>query len=83
MRCLLLIPGAAKGHPPEVMALSFANQLLGAVYIAQNHQKLENKVYDVPEAIDRQVAKNALDSMHIQIDSPTDEQIKYAESWNL
>jgi len=74
---------AAEGHPPEVMALSFSNQLLGAVHIAQNHQTLERKVYDVPEAIDRQVAKNALDAMNIRIDSPTDEQIKYADSWTL
>lgn len=74
---------AAEGHPPEVMALSFSNQLLGAVHIAQNHQTLERKVYDVPEAIDRQVAKNALEAMNIRIDSPTDEQIKYADSWTL
>ncbi len=51
--------------------------------IAQKHQKIESKVYDVPEAIDRQVAKNALDAMNIQIDSPTDEQIKYADSWTF
>jgi len=74
---------AAEGHPPEVMALSFSNQLLSAVHIAQNHQTLEKKVYDVPEEIDRQVAKNALDAMNIRIDSPTDEQLKYSESWNL
>ncbi|MCH8022787.1 MAG: adenosylhomocysteinase, partial [Thaumarchaeota archaeon] len=68
---------------PEVMALSFSNQLLCAIYIAQNHQKLEKKIYDVPEEIDRQVANNALESMGLQIDSPTDEQLKYSDSWNL
>src|SRR5918998_3333103 len=32
---------AGEGHPPEVMALSFANQLLSILYIAKNHDKME------------------------------------------
>lgn len=73
---------AAEGHPPEVMALSFSNQLLGMVYLAKN-RNLEKKVYNVPKEIDEQVAINALEAMNIRIDKPTEEQIAYAKSWKL
>src|SRR5262249_14594226 len=46
----------AEGHPAAVMDLSFANQALAAVYIAQHGHTLAPGVYDVPEEIDRQVA---------------------------
>ncbi|GBC72725.1 Adenosylhomocysteinase [archaeon HR04] len=72
---------AAEGHPPEVMALSFANQLLSIVYVVKNHARMENKVYGVPEEIDRQVAINALEAMGIRIDEPTKEQLDYARRW--
>src|SRR5919197_4340386 len=60
---------AAEGHPPEVMALSFANQLLSILYIAKNHDKMEPKVHDVPEKIDSDVARYALDAMDVKVDS--------------
>ena len=72
---------AAEGHPPEVMSLSFSNQLLSAVYLSQHKGKLEKRVNNVPIEIDRQVAINALEAMGIQIDTPTEEQVKYGESW--
>jgi adenosylhomocysteinase len=72
---------AAEGHPPEVMALSFSNQLLSAVYLAQNHRTLERKIYGVPLEIDRQVASNTLEALGIEIDAPTEEQQQYARSW--
>jgi len=72
---------AAEGHPPEVMSLSFTNQLLSAVHIVQNAEKLERKIEVVPETIDKQVAEYALHALGVSIDKPTEEQIKYAESW--
>jgi adenosylhomocysteinase len=72
---------AAEGHPPEVMALSFSNQLLSMVYIAKNHQILKRQIYNVPEEIDRQVAINALEAMNVKMDTLTKEQIEYAQSW--
>jgi len=72
---------AAEGHPPEVMSLSFSNQLLSTVYIAKHSSRLEKRVNEVPMEIDRQVALNALESLGVEIDSPTEEQIRYAESW--
>ncbi len=72
---------AAEGHPASVMDMSFANQALSAEYMAQNHQSMENKVYSVPEDIDREIARLKLASMGIQIDSLTTEQLDYLNSW--
>jgi adenosylhomocysteinase len=71
---------AAEGHPPEVMALSFANQLLSILHVAKNHDMMEKKVYGVPEKIDEQVARYALDAMGITIDEITKEQRRYQAS---
>jgi adenosylhomocysteinase len=68
---------AAEGHPPEVMALSFANQLLSILYVAKNHKKLEKKVLGVPEEIDDAVARGALAAMGVRIDEVTDAQRRY------
>jgi len=72
---------AAEGHPPEVMAQSFSNQILSVLYILKNHKKMENKIIDVPEEIDKQVAVDALKAMDVKIDKLTPEQVKYANSW--
>ena len=74
---------AAEGHPASVMDMSFANQALCAEYMAKHHRKLEKKVYDVPEAIDKWIAKLKLDSMGVKIDKLTAEQKKYLSSWSL
>jgi adenosylhomocysteinase len=71
---------AAEGHPPEVMALSFANQLLSILYIAKNHDKMEIKVHSVPEQIDQDVGSYSLDSMGIRIDQMIEEQERYQHS---
>ena len=71
---------AGEGHPPEVMALSFANQLLSILYIAKNHDKMEVKVHSVPEQIDQDIGGYALDSMDIKIDQMTEEQKRYQQS---
>src|SRR3954469_2027758 len=47
---------AAEGHPAAVMDMSFANQALSAEYMARNAESLENKVYVVPEDIDKHIA---------------------------
>ena len=72
---------AAEGHPPEVMAQSFSNQILSVMYILKNHKKMENKIINVPEEIDTQVAVDALKAMDVKIDKLTPEQVKYANSW--
>ncbi len=72
---------AAEGHPSAVMDMSFANQVLTAVYLAGRQQKLENRVHNVPAEIDQQVASLKLAAMDIQIDQLTDEQQHYLSSW--
>jgi adenosylhomocysteinase len=74
---------AAEGHPPEVMMMSFSDQLLSVVYLVEHGKEMAKKLYDVPQEIDRQVALNALEGFGIQIDAPTKEQLKYAQSWEL
>ena len=71
----------AEGHPPEVMALSFANQLLSIIFISKNYHKMENKIYKVPREIDQSVAKYALNSMNIEIDTMTKTQRRYIGRW--
>lgn len=73
---------AGEGHPAAVMDMSFANQALAAGYLAQNYASLEKKVYSVPDHIDQEVAELKLRAMHIAIDTPTPEQVKYMASWS-
>ena len=74
---------AAEGHPASVMDMSFANQALCCEYIAGNHDRLDKKVYGVPERIDRDVARLKLSSLGIKVDSLTKEQKRYLDSWEL
>jgi adenosylhomocysteinase len=72
---------AAEGHPSAVMDMSFANQALCAEYMVRNADKLERRVYPVPEEIDRQIARLKLEAMRIQIDVLTPGQARYLASW--
>jgi adenosylhomocysteinase len=74
---------AAEGHPASVMDMSFANQALGSEYAVKNRGKLEKKVYRVPHAIDAEIARLKLESMGVRIDTLTEEQRKYLESWEM
>lgn len=74
---------AAEGHPSAVMDMSFANQALCAEYMVKNAKKLENKVYGVPEKIDKEIARLKLKAMGIRIDALTPEQRKYLKSWEM
>lgn len=72
---------AAEGHPAEVMDMSFANQALAAEYLVKNKGKLENKVYRLPEGLDKMVAFLKLKSMGMSLEKLTLEQKKYQSSW--
>ena len=74
---------AAEGHPPEVMQMSFANQMLAAIRMKKEHARMEKKVYGVPAAIEDEVARAALRSMGISIGTATAEQRAYAKSWKI
>ncbi len=74
---------AAEGHPSSVMDMSFANQALSMEYLSKEHKNLDKKVYPVPLAIDREIARLKLASMGVEIDSLTPEQEKYLSSWEM
>lgn len=74
---------AAEGHPSAVMDMSFANQALAAEYILKHGRELERKVYDVPEEIDREIARLKLKAMGVTIDTLTPEQEAYLNEWTL
>jgi adenosylhomocysteinase len=70
---------AAEGHPAAVMDMSFADQALTCEWLVG--QDLAPGVYDVPEAIDTEVARLKLGSMDIEIDALTPGQEEYLSSW--
>ena len=72
---------AAEGHPASVMDMSFANQALGIEFLVKNKGKLENKLYTLPKYVDEDIARLKLASMGIEIDSLTEEQEEYLNSW--
>ena len=72
---------AAEGHPASVMDMSFANQALCAEYLVDRHASLGPDVYDVPRDIDEEVARLKLAAMGIAIDTLTEEQERYLNSW--
>ena len=72
---------SAEGHPASVMDMSFANQALSLEYLTKNADKLEKRVYSVPEEIDQKIAALKLNAMGVTIDTLTQEQVKYLGSW--
>lgn len=68
---------AGNGHPAEIMDMSFALQAKCLEYLSKNGKSLENKVYQVPKEIDKEVARLKLASMGCSIDRLTPEQERY------
>ena len=71
---------AAEGHPAAVMDMSFADQALTTEWLTKQ-DNLSPNVYDVPDEIDREVAKLKLSTMGIRIDELTPTQQAYLSSW--
>ena len=70
------------GHPAEIMDMSFAIQALCAREIAVNAPAAPG-VYAVPEAIDAHVAEEKLKSIGAAVDTLTEIQKEYANSWKV
>lgn len=70
---------AAEGHPSAVMSLSFCGQALAVEYIVKNKPK--PGVIVLPEEIDNEIAKLAIDALGVRIDELTPEQKQYLGSW--
>jgi len=72
---------AAEGNPPQVMDVSFAGQALVLRWLARDHESLRAGVHDVPRAIDEEIAGLTLESSGARIDTLTDAQRDYLNSW--
>jgi adenosylhomocysteinase len=76
---------AAEGHPSEVMDMSFANQFMSQLRLADSHRKghrLENAVHDIPPAQDQDIARVKLSTQGIGIDRLTAEQRTYMDDYS-
>ncbi len=73
----------ADGHPAEIMDMSFAIQALSAKYLVEHEGQLTEKLIDVPYEVDVAVARRKLEYMGKKIDTLTDEQERYLNSYDL
>ena len=74
---------AGDGHPAEIMDMSFAIQALSAKYLVEHGSELKEKLIDVPEEVDRDVAKRKLAFLGKEIDVLTPEQERYLNSYTV
>jgi adenosylhomocysteinase len=72
---------AAEGHPSEVMDMSFANQFLSVLNLANNRGKFENKIYEIDRDQDLLIASLKLEAMGIRIDKLSVVQNKYLSEY--
>lgn len=74
---------AGDGHPAEIMDMSFAIQALSAKYLVEHGSELNEKLIDVPEEVDKDVAKRKLAFLGKEIDVLTPEQERYLNSYTV
>ncbi len=68
------------GHPAEIMDMSFAIQALSAKFLVEHGSSLKEKLIDVPEEVDIEVAEKELEFLGKKIDVLTPEQEAYLNS---
>jgi adenosylhomocysteinase len=73
---------AAEGHPSEVMDMSFANQFLSVIKLAQYGHTMKPLVYNIDRSQDQEIAFAKLQSMDVEIDSLTPIQKTYLEGFS-
>ncbi|SIQ16968.1 adenosylhomocysteinase [Paenibacillus sp. RU4T] len=73
---------AGDGHPAEIMDMTFALQAVSLKYVNDSYKELGAKVINVPYELDEGVARTKLSALGIGIDSLSEEQIKYLDSWS-
>ncbi len=76
---------AAEGHPSEVMDMSFANQFMSQLRLADLHKKevkIEPQVLEIPEEQDQEIAKIKLRTMNYKIDKLSKEQEEYMNDYS-
>lgn len=71
------------GHPVEIMDMSFAIQALAAKYLADRRDSIPLGVIEIPDEIDYDVARRKLRACGMSIDTLSESQRAYLESWAL
>jgi len=74
---------AADGHPVEIMDLTFAVQALAVHHLAKNAAGMRPVLHAIPSEIDDLVARAKLDSLGVEPEQLTKEQIAYQRSWRV
>ncbi|TVY09607.1 adenosylhomocysteinase [Paenibacillus cremeus] len=72
---------AGDGHPAEIMDMTFALQAMSLKYVNDNYKQIGSKVVNVPYELDEQVARFKLAAMGMGIDTLTEQQKSYLDSW--
>jgi adenosylhomocysteinase len=72
---------AGDGHPAEIMDMTFALQAMSLKYVNEHYKNIGKKVANVPYELDEQVARFKLQSLGISIDSLSQAQRDYLDSW--
>lgn len=73
---------AAEGHPSEVMDMSFANQALALIRLAQANGTLEPNVHDLPREQDLELANLKLSTVGGGLDVLSQDQIDYLDDYS-
>ena len=81
-RLVNLASPIALGHPAEVMDQSFGIQAVCVRELVDRGDEYAAGVHDVPDDLDREVAEIKLDAEGVEIDSLSDEQAEYLDSWS-
>ena len=72
---------AGQGHPVEIMDMSFSIQALALEHLVRNSDSLMPEVYPIPKEMDDEVARLALSSMGLTIDTLNQDQLDYLHGW--
>lgn len=72
---------AGEGNPIEIMDLSLAVQIRAVDYLAAHESSLAPAVHAVPPEIDEAVASSLLRSLGVELDEPSEAQLRHADSW--
>ncbi|MDQ0112858.1 adenosylhomocysteinase [Paenibacillus harenae] len=72
---------AGDGHPAEIMDMTFALQALSLQYVNDRYKELGSHVEKVPYELDEQVARLKLESLGFAIDTLSEQQKAYLDSW--
>ncbi|WP_336343063.1 adenosylhomocysteinase [Halalkalicoccus ordinarius] len=80
-RLVNLAAPIALGHPVEVMDQSFGVQAACVRELVEGSDEYDAGVHDVPDELDREIAEIKLDAEGVGIDSLSEEQTEYMDSW--